>query len=57
MPNSNKKEPRPKLAETPAKGAAAHFSGRPINRKNLERAKARALANRPRPKQHINSEA
>lgn len=57
MPNPNKKEPRPKLAETPSEGAAAHFSGRPLNRKNLERAKARALANRRRPPQNINSEA
>lgn len=54
---NHKKEPRPKLAETPAEGAAAHFAGRPINRKNLERARARALANRRRPTQNINSEA
>lgn len=53
----DKKTPRPKPVETPAEGAAAHFGNRPINKKNLARAKARALANRPRPKQHINSEA
>ena len=41
-----KKEPRPKMAETPAQGAAAHFAGRPINRKNLARAKAKAMNNR-----------
>ncbi len=57
MTTPEKKAPRPKLAETPAEGAAAHFSGRPLNRKNLERAKARALANRRRPTQNINSEA
>lgn len=51
MTDQNKKEPRPKLAETPAEGAAAHLASRPINRKNLERAKARALASRRRPKQ------
>lgn len=57
MATPEKKAPRPKAAETPAEGAAAHFAGRSINRQNLERAKARALANRPRSKRSINSEA
>lgn len=46
----DKKMPRPKPVETPAEGVSAHFAGRPINRKNLERAKARAMNNRPRKK-------
>lgn len=50
MNDPSKKEPRPKMAETSSQGAAAHFAGRPINRKNLERAKARAMNNRPRKK-------
>lgn len=57
MTTLEKKAPRPKPVETPAEGAAAHFASRPINRKNLERAKARALANRRPTKHHINSEA
>lgn len=47
---TEKKAPRPKPVETPAEGVAAHFAGRTINQKNLARAKARALANRRRPK-------
>lgn len=50
MDDPSKKEPRPKTAQTPAQGAAAHFADRPINTKNLEKAKARAMANRPRKK-------
>lgn len=53
----DKKTPRPKPVESPAEGAAAHFANRPINKKNLARAKARALSNRRPPKHKINSEA
>lgn len=57
MATQDTKSPRPKLARTPAEAVTEHFAGRPINKKNLERAKQRALNNRMQRKHAINRES